>query len=169
MELKKITQLSMLLALSVVLNIIENLLPVFGGQIPGMKLGIANVVVLFTLYVYSFKDALNLTVLRVILVGILLSGLFSPTFFFSLSGALFSIIMMQLFLKTTKLSIVGISIIGSISHSIGQTLMAIVILNTTNIIYYLPWLLLAAIPSGVIIATITKHMINKLSIYCKTD
>lgn len=166
MEIKKLTQLSMLLALSVVLNILENLMPVFGGQIPGMKLGIANVVILFTLYVYGFKDAFNLSILRVVLVGILLSGLFSPTFFFSMSGALLSVLLMQLFLKTTKLSIIGISIIGSVSHSIGQILMAIIILNTVNVIYYLPWLLLVAIPSGVIIAIITNYMIKKLSIYC---
>jgi heptaprenyl diphosphate synthase len=169
MEIRKITQLSMLLSLSVVLNIVENLFPILGGQIPGMKIGIANVVVLFTLYTYGFKDALNLSVLRVFLVGILLTGIFSPTFFFSLSGALISIILMYLFKKFTKLSIIGISIIGAISHSIGQVLMAIIILNTDSVIYYLPWLLLVAIPSGIFIGIISKYMLNNLKIYCQTN
>ena len=104
MELRKITQLSMLLSLGVVLNIVENLFPVLGGQIPGMKIGIANVVILFTLYTYGLKDALTLSVLRVFLVGILLTGIFSPTFFFSISGALLSIIMMYLVKKLKKLT-----------------------------------------------------------------
>lgn len=168
MELRKITQLSMLLSLGVVLNIVENLFPVLGGQIPGMKIGIANVVILFTLYTYGLKDALTLSVLRVFLVGILLTGIFSPTFFFSISGALLSILMMYLVKKITNLSIIGVSIIGAISHSLGQVLMAIVILNTDSIIYYLPWLLLVSIPSGIIIGIMSKYMLNHLKIYCQT-
>ena len=167
MELRKITQLSMLLSLGVVLNIVENLFPVLGGQIPGMKIGIANVVILFTLYTYGLKDALTLSVLRVFLVGILLTGIFSPTFFFSISGALLSILMMYLVKKVTNLSIIGVSIIGAISHSLGQVLMAIVILNTDSIIYYLPWLLIVSIPSGIIIGIMSKYMLNHLKIYCQ--
>lgn len=162
MELKKIIQLSMLLSLSVVLNIVENLMPILGGQIPGLKLGIANTVILFTLYIYGFKDALNLSILRVFLVGILLTGLFSPTFFFSASGALLSLFLMEISRKTTKLSIVGISIIGSVSHSLGQVLMAIFLLSSFNVVYYLPILIIVAIPSGILIGKIAEYMLNNL-------
>ena len=94
MEIKRFTRLSMLLALSVVLNIIESMIPFFSGTIPGLKVGLANVVILFVLYTFSFKDALTLSILRVLLVGILRTGLFSITFFFSIAGAVLSIVVM---------------------------------------------------------------------------
>lgn len=162
METRKFTTLSMLLSLAVVLNIIESVIPLFNGYIPGLKLGLANTVILFVLYVYSFKDALYVSILRVILVGILRTGLFSIAFFFSLGGAILSVTMMFIFKKITKLSIVGISIIGSIFHSLGQIIVAMFILETANMIYYLPWLLLFSIPTGIIVGLISKELVNHL-------
>jgi heptaprenyl diphosphate synthase len=129
MEMKKFTRLSLLLALCIVLNIIESVIPLFNGYIPGLKLGLANIVILFILYCYSFKDALYVSLLRVVIVGITRTGLFSVAFFFSLGGAFLSIIMMSLFKKLTNLSVIGVSIIGSISHSIGQIIMAIILIQ----------------------------------------
>lgn len=165
MEFRKFVQLSMLLALAVVLNIIETLIPFFYGIIPGLKLGIANIIILFVLYYFSFKDALIVTILKVFLLGILRNGIFSPAFFFSLSGGILSILMMGLFKKYTKLSIIGISIIGSIFHSIGQVIMAIVIIDTTKIIFYLPWLLLFAIPTGIIVGIVGKELVNYFELW----
>lgn len=148
----------MLLALAVVLNIIETVIPFFNGYIPGLKLGLANTIILFVLYMYSFKEALYVSILRVLLVGILRTGLFSIAFFFSLGGAILSIVMMALFKKISKLSIVGISIIGSVFHSIGQILVAIVIIDTTKMIYYLPWLLAISVPTGILVGLVTKEL-----------
>jgi heptaprenyl diphosphate synthase len=75
-------------------------------------------------------------------------------------GALLSGTVMYLMKRFSKLSIVGVSIIGSIFHSVGQVLVAIVLLNTINMIYYLPWLLLFSIPTGVIVGTISKELVN---------
>ena len=161
MELKKITRLSMLLALAIVLNLIESIVPIFNGMIPGLKLGLANTITLVVLYIYSFKDTLSLSILRVLLVGILRTGLFSITFFFSLGGSILSIFAMYI-VKKTKLSIIGVSIIGSISHSIGQIIVAILILNNNAMIYYLPWLLIFSIPTGVITGLISKELIKYL-------
>lgn len=160
MEIRKYTQLSMLLALAVVLNIVESAIPVFSMIVPGLRLGLANTVILFILYIYTWKDAMYISVLRVFLVGILLTGIFSLTFFFSLSGAILSIIAMALTKKITKLSIIGISIIGSIFHSIGQIAIAMIFLKTTNMIYYLPWLLLFSIPTGIIVGLISEQLIK---------
>ena len=164
MDIRKITRLSMLLALSIVLSIIESMIPIIGSVIPGMKLGLANIVIIFVIYLYSFKDALYVSILRVVLIGILRSGLFSITFFFSLSGALMSIAFMYIFKKYTKLSIVGVSIIGAITHSIGQIIIAILFLDNINVIYYLPYLLLLSIPTGLIVGMsangIIKHYNN---------
>ena len=161
MEIKKITRLSMLLALSVVLNIIESFIPVFNGSIPGLKLGLANVVVLIVLYLYSWKDAVYISILRVFLVGIIRTGLFSVAFFFSLGGSFLSVIVMTLF-KKTKLSIIGISILGSISHSIGQILIAIILIQNVYIVYYVPWLLLFSIPTGILTGYLSKYSIDYL-------
>lgn len=160
MELKKITHLSMLLALSVVLNIIESMIPILGNIIPGSKLGLANIVVLFVIYVYGFKDAFFLSITRVLLVGILRTGLFNIIFFFSVGGAIFSVIMMTLAHRFTKLSVVGVSVVGAISHSIGQIIIAVIGFNTINIAYYLPYLLLLSLPTGIVIGLIAKQVLN---------
>ena len=159
--MKKFTRLTMLLALSVVLNIIESFIPLFNGNIPGLKLGLANIIILIILYMFSFKDALYVSLLRIILVGILRTGLFSMTFFFSLVGAFLSLCSM-LIAKKTKLSIIGVSIVGSIFHSIGQILVAILILKNMYIIYYVPWLLLFSIPTGILVGFTSKTILNNL-------
>jgi len=163
MELKKYTRLSLLITLSVILSLIESIIPIFNGYIPGLKLGLANTIVIFVLYKYTFKDSLYVSIIRVFIVGILRTGLFSINFFFSLSGAIVSIVAMCIFKKITKLSIIGISIIGSIFHSIGQILIAIIFLKNIHMIYYLPWLLLFSIPTGIITGIISKELIKYLN------
>lgn len=159
MELKKFTRLSMLLALSIVLNIVENMIPLFNGNIPGVKLGLANIVILFVLYTYNFKDAFFISITRVFLVSILRTGLFSISFWFSLGGAILSILAMTLFKKITKLSIVGISIIGSLFHSFGQILVTAFILGTSAFAY-LPIILIFSIPTGIITGIISKELVK---------
>ena len=159
--MKKYMRLVMLLSMSIVLSIIESFIPLFNGFIPGLKLGLANIVVLIVLYKYSFKDVLFVSILRVIVVGIMRTGLFSVNFFFSLSGALFSSVSMFLF-KKTNLSMIGVSVVGSIFHSVGQILISIIFLSNGNMIYYLPWLLLFSIPTGLFIGYISKVLLCEL-------
>lgn len=161
MELKKFIRLSMLLALSVVLNIVENIIPIFNGiMVPGVKLGLANIVILFVLYKYSFKDALFISIIRVFLVGVLNTGVFSVAFFFSLGGALSSIICMSLAKKYTKLSLVGISIIGSVAHSFGQIVVTAIFLNSMSAFAYLPIIILFAVPTGIITGILSKELVK---------
>ena len=166
MEIKKISRLAMLLAISVILNIIESFFPIFNGVVPGLKLGLANIVTLLILYVYGFKDAVITSILRIFLVGILRTGLFSMSFFFSLGGAIVSILVMTLVKKTTKLSIIGVSIIGSISHTIGQILIATIFYNV-NMIYYIGWTFILALPTGILIGFLTKEIKKNLDIIIK--
>ncbi len=155
--MRKFVRLSLLLSLAIVLNIIETSIPFFGGQIPGLKLGLANIVTLFVLYKFSFKDALYVGILRVFLVGMLRTGLFSTTFLFSLTGVIISIVMMFLFKRF--FSIVGVSIIGAISHSVGQLVMALVLINT-NMFYYLPVFIVVSIITGTVIGILCKHLLE---------
>lgn len=159
--MKKYMRLVMLLSMSIVLSIIESFIPLFNGFIPGLKLGLANIIVLIVLYKYSFKDVLFVSILRVFVVGIMRTGLFSVNFFFSLSGALFSSISMFL-VKKTKLSMIGVSVVGSIFHSLGQVLIAVLFLKNSNMFYYLPLLLLFSIPTGLFIGYVSKILLNEL-------
>lgn len=160
MELKKVIRLSMLVSLSVVISIIESYIPILNSVVPGLRLGLSNIIIIFVLYKYGFKDSLYVSIVRVFLVGLLRTGIFSISFFFSISGALFSIIFMYLFKKIKIFSVVGVSIVGSITHSIGQILIAIFMLKNENIIYYLPYLLAFSIPTGVITGLISNKILK---------
>jgi len=161
MDTKKIAKLSMLLSISVVLALIESFIPIMGGIAPGIKLGLANIVIVFAIYHLSFKDAIYISVLRVILMGILRTGLFSISFFFSLSGALLSIISMYLVKKVTSMSVVGVSVVGAVFHSVGQILIAVIFLSNINIFYYLPVLLISSVITGVIVGIISNKIIDR--------
>lgn len=158
MKTKDITTISALTAMSVVIGILESLITPVGDILPGLKLGLANVIIIFALYKYNFSKALMISIIRVFIVALLRSG-FGFNFFFSLGGAMLSIIVMDL-AKKTHLSLIGVSILGSISHSIGQVLIGMLILKNSNIIYYLPYLTLFSIPTGIIIGVIAKKLIN---------
>ena len=158
MKTKDITTISALTAMSVVIGILESLITPVGDILPGLKLGLANVIIIFALYKYNFSKALMISIIRVFIVALLRSG-FGFNFFFSLGGALFSIIVMAL-AKKTHLSLIGVSILGSISHSIGQVLIGMLILKNSNIIYYLPYLTLFSITTGIIIGVIAIKLIN---------
>ncbi len=159
MQLKKQMQLSMLLTLAVVISIIESFFPLFSNFIPGFKLGLANVVVVFTLFVFSYKEALYVAIAKVLLVAILRTGLFSVTFFFSLSGGLLSVLMMIFFKKMNLFSIVGISVVGAVFHGVGQIFFAAFFINTWQIVDYLPIVILFSIPSGVVVGLLAQKII----------
>ena len=163
MKTREITKIAILTSICVVISIIESYFTFIGDIIPGLKLGLANIVIIFALYKCGFKTALLVSLIRVLIVAILRTG-FGINFFFSLSGALFSIMAMTILMKT-KLSIIGVSIIGSIFHSIGQVLIGIIMLDNYNVIYYLPYLLIFSIPTGIIIGIITKKIINNTEKY----
>ena len=163
MKTREITKIAILTSICVVISIIESYFTFIGDIIPGLMLGLANIVIIFALYKCGFKTALLVSLIRVLIVAILRTG-FGINFFFSLSGALFSIIAMTILMKT-KLSIIGVSIIGSIFHSIGQVLIGIIMLDNYNVIYYLPYLLIFSIPTGIIIGIITKKIINSTEKY----
>lgn len=160
MDVRKTVRLAMLLSLSIVLSIIESTVPLVSGIIPGIKLGLVNVVIILVIYIYGFKEALFLSLMRVLLVSAIRTGLFNIVFFFSLNGALYSLIFMALGKRFSSLSIVGVSILGSIAHAIGQVIIAIIFLNNINIIYYLPALLTLSIPTGIIIGMMAKEVLK---------
>ena len=160
MNIQKCARLSMLTAVAIVLNIFESFIPFF--NIPGFKIGLANIITLSVLYVYGIKESIYVSILKILVVGILRTGLFSTTFLFSLSGAILSLIMMFIAKKINIFSIIGVSIIGSISHSIGQIIMAYLILKNNSVYVYLPILLLISIVTGILVGIISKEIVKYL-------
>lgn len=163
MKTRDITKIAILTSICVVISILESLFTFIGDIVPGLKLGLANIVIIFALYEYDFKTAFLVSIIRVLIVALLRTG-FGINFFFSLSGAIFSIIFMYIF-KKTRLSIIGVSIIGSVFHSIGQVLVGMLLLDNYNVIYYLPYLLLFSIPTGIVIGIISKKKIDTAGRY----
>lgn len=160
--MKKFTHLTMLLTLALVLSIIESFFPLFGGVIPGFKIGLANIVILVTLISYGFKEALFVSIMRVFLMGLLRTGLFNVSFFLSFTGAILSLIAMFLASKTKLFSLIGISIIGSVFHSIGQIFGIVLFMRTTSMFYYLPILIICSLITGTVIGMLAKYIIKTL-------
>lgn len=162
MNLQKVVRLSMFTALAIVLNIFESYVPIINLNIPGVKVGLTNIVILSVIYLYGFKEALYVSIIRIFVVGILRTGLFSTAFLFSLSGSIISLFAMYMVKKIKMFSIVGVSIVGSIFHSIGQIIMAYFLLKNINVMYYLPFIIIISIVTGIIIGIISKEVINHL-------
>ncbi len=158
MNNKKITITALLVTAALMFSYIESLFPFFFG-IPGMKLGLANLAVVMALYLYGFREALMVNVLRILLLGLLFGNLFSVLF--SLSGALVSFCCMLL-AKKIGLSIYGVSMAGGVSHNVGQLLAAVFIVRTVEVGYYAPFLLIAGLFTGLLIGVLGKELLKRL-------
>lgn len=162
---RKVVFLALLVAMGTALHVVEGMLSI-PMPIPGVKLGLANVVTLLAIYLYGFRDGLTVALLRVLL-GSLISGMFlSPGFLLGLTGAVSSALVMAFLLKqTTCFSMIGISMAGAVGHNIGQLLAASLLLQSGAVIYYLPVLLLTGIPTGIL----TGFLLNSLLEHNKTS
>lgn len=150
MKTQKITLLGVLTAGAVIIGIIESFIPSIG--IPGVKLGLANIVILVILYELGALDAIIVNLLRVFLVGLLRGNIFSMGFLMSLTGAVLSLgIMILLHLVIKKFSVIGVSVIGSVFHVTGQILIAMLFLGTVYVVYYLPFIAVSAIITGIFV------------------
>lgn len=151
---------ALLVALASVLHVAEALIPI-PYVVPGAKLGLANVVALYAVIALGFKFAIGVSFLRT-LVGSLLSGTFLSTgYYLSVSGALFSTIVMALVWRAAKgkVSVVGVSVAGSFSHNLAQLITAAFLLRTPGVFFYLPYLLAFAIPTGIFVGLLAGRVI----------
>lgn len=153
---RKTVLLGFLLAISMILAYIESVLPLAVG-IPGVKLGLPNLVVVLLLYSYGKKEALFVNLLRILLTGFLFGNLYS--ILYAMAGALFSFCVMVIMRKTGGFSIVGVSISGGVSHNIGQILVAMFVVETYAPAFYLPFLLIAGAVTGFLIGIVSSRVI----------
>ena len=148
----------MLLAVAIVLSYLESFIPIW---IPGVKLGLANVIILIMLYEFKFYEAGIVDILRILVVALIRGTFMSPTFFMSLSGGILSYFVMLLFSRIKVFSIIGVSVLGSISHGVGQIAVAIIIMGTQAVAYYLPFILLLSLGTGILSGFIARSYLKR--------
>ncbi len=158
-RVNRLTLYGVLTALALILSYVEASLPAFVA-IPGMKLGLSNIVVMFALYAMGKRAAGLINLTRILIAALLFGTALSLAF--SLSGGALSLIAMIIAKKTDKLGIVGVSVIGGVTHNIGQILIAMLVMNTRAISLYLPILWIFGILSGVVIGIIGGLIIQRV-------
>lgn len=156
---KKITITALMAALALIFSYIEVLIP-FNPAIPGIKLGIANLVVIIALYYLGLKYAVLINLIRILMSGLLFSGMFGVLY--SLAGAILSMIVMVILKKTGVFSMAGVSMAGGVAHNLGQILIAAFLVSNLSIFVYFPILIFSGMISGAIIGIVAHLIVTRL-------
>lgn len=159
-NIKRLCTLALMIALAFAFSYLESLIP-FNFGIPGIKLGIANLVVIVALYTMNAKDALFISIIRILLSGLAFSGPFAMIY--SLIGGLLSFLVMFAAKKNNKLSPIGVSALGGTVHNFGQILVAAVVMRTYRIIYYFPILMIVGLVTGILNGIIADIIIKRIA------
>ena len=159
MKTQKLTVMALTTAIALVLSFIESQIPAFVA-VPGVKMGLANIAIVYALYRLGWKEAAIISLIRVVLVSLLFGS--AASFLYSLAGAVLSLLGMALLKKTGKFTEIVVSVAGGVLHNIGQIAMASIILETDARRYYLPFLLVSGILAGVVIGLISGILIRRI-------
>lgn len=146
-------------ALALIFSYVESLIP-FQMGIPGVKLGLANLIIVVALYKMDLRETYLLSVTRVVLSGFLFGNYFS--IIYSLAGGLLSLTVMACLKKRGGFSVMGISVAGGVFHNVGQLVVAMLVVETYSVMYYLPVLLIAGLVTGFLIGLVSNEMIKRL-------
>ena len=159
MKTKKVATLGLCIALSMVLSFIEHQIPPLVA-VPGVKVGLPNLVMVFMLYKIGWKETAIVSIVRVVLVSMIFGSVISMAY--GLSGATLSLIGMILLQKTKLFSTVTVSVVGGVLHNVGQIAIACVIMGTGLLVSYLPVLLISGTIAGVLIGIVAGLLVKKL-------
>ena len=155
----KVAYFGVFTALALIFSYVESLIPIHFG-IPGVKLGLANLIIVIALYKMSIKEAYILSIVRIVLAGFMFGNLFA--ILYSLAGGMLSLGVMCILKQTDKFSIFGVSMAGGVFHNIGQLFMAMIVLESISIGYYFPVLLISGLVTGFVIGLISNEMMKRL-------
>jgi len=158
MQTKKLTTLALLTAAAMILSYVESLLPSVG--VPGVKLGLANIAVIFALYRIGWLSALEVSLVRVFMVTMLFGSM--SALLYSLSGAALSLFVMALLRRGDRFSSVGVSVVGGVAHNAGQILMAMWLLGTARLAYYYPILVITGVAGGIFTGLTAALLIKRI-------
>ena len=156
---KKTAYLGMLCGAAIILGYVEMLFPVF-GPVAGIKVGLPNLAIVAVLFLYGWKEALALSIVRILVIGFLFGNAFSIAF--SLAGGLFSLLCMQIAGKYLKLSCAGVSMIGGVTHNAGQILVAMVLVENVRVGYYFSILAVTGLVTGILIGIGSSEIIKRI-------
>ena len=159
MDYHKVAYYGLFSTLAVLMSYVEMLVPL-AVAVPGVKLGLANVVVLLVLYTMGPKDAVTISMVRILLSGLLFAGF--AGFLYSVAGAVCSLIVMLVLFRWVRLSVIGVSVAGGIFHNIGQITVAAMVVENTRLYYYLPVLLVAGVGTGIVTGILAKYTLPYL-------
>lgn len=160
-DTRRLTALALTVSFALILSFIESKVPAFVA-IPGVKVGLANIAVIFTLYKFGTGEAITVSAMRVLLVSMLFG---SPvSFIYSISGAVTSLLVMILLKKLAPMTEVSVSVVGGVVHNIAQIGVASLMLETNVVTYYLPFLLLSGTVAGIAVGVISAILIKKIKI-----
>ena len=146
-------------ALALILSYVEMLIPINFG-IPGAKLGLANLIIVIGLYKTDWKEALLLSVTMIVLAGFIFGNMFS--ILYSLAGGILSLAVQAVLKKQGSFSVAGVSIAGGVSHNIGQLIVAMIVVETYQVGYYLPVLLISGLLTGLLIGVISGEVLKRI-------
>lgn len=158
MATHKITKIALLSSAAIVLGYVESLFPLH-ITIPGVKLGISNVVIICALYGIDIASAWYIMFIKVLSSCVLFSGM--NTFLYSIAGGVASVSFMVLLKNTRKFGIMGVSTIGAVAHNMAQICVACIVLDSKYVWYYTPFLLVAGVIVGMIIGSVGRMMVNR--------
>ncbi len=158
MSTKKLTALALLTTTAMILSYVESLLPSVG--VPGVKLGLANIAVIFALFRLGGKSALAVSLVRVFMVTMLFGSM--SALLYSLAGAALSLGVMALLRRTDRFSTVGVSVAGGVAHNAGQILMAMLLLGTARLAYYYPVLVVSGVAGGIFTGLAAALLIRRV-------
>ena len=154
-----VARVALLAALALIFSYVEAIIP-YNPGIPGVKLGIANVVTVVALYKFGWKEAASVSVIRIIIAGLLFNGIFGMLY--SLSGALLSLIGMAALKKTGLFSVIGVSMAAGVLHNLGQLLTAAALIEDLRMFFYFPVLLFSGIAAGILVGIISAMILRVL-------
>lgn len=158
MKASKVAQYGLLTALALVLSYLESLVPPL--WVPGVKLGLPNLAIVFALYRLGFPDACVISLVRVVLVALLFGN--GAALAYSVAGAALSLALMGLLKRTGKFSSVGVSVAGGVAHNAGQILVAMALLETSRLAWYLPVLWVSGTIAGVLIGIVSGELVKRV-------
>ena len=159
MNQKKIAYMGLFAAIAIIFGYVESLIPFFAG-IPGIKLGLANLAVLFILEKYTWKEAVLVSMVRILVIGFMFGNMFS--ILYSMAGAALSLTVMTFMEKKSGFSLLGISVAGGVSNNIGQLIVAALIVENKSLLYYAPVLIISGVITGVLIGILTGEVTKRI-------
>ncbi len=159
---KKLTTLSLLIAVAMILSYIESLIPAF-VSVPGVKLGLSNIATLFALYTLGAPSAIAVSLVRVVLSSLLFGNM--AAFIFSLSGAVLALLFMITSKRLGVFSEIGVSVLGGVAHNAGQIIAAAFVMKNAGIVSYLAPLVISGTIAGVVIGVISGILVERIKKY----